>query len=68
MTPKEKFHIRYTADIIVSAEDENEALDLANDALIDMLGDETMELDEIFVIDVVDEILHMIEEEVEEEK
>lgn len=65
MTEKEKFHIRYTADILVYADDENEALDLASDALIDMLGDETMELDEIFMIDVVDEILHIVEEEKE---
>ncbi|HZD43862.1 MAG TPA: hypothetical protein VE134_07370 [Methanomicrobiales archaeon] len=63
---EEIFHIRYTADFIVTAEDETEALDLANDAFIDLLGDENVELDEIFLIDVVDEILHVVEEEEEE--
>jgi hypothetical protein len=67
MAEKELFHIRYTADFLVSAEDEDEAFDLAEDVLVDMFGDEKTELDEIFMIEIVDEVMHVIGEEEEAE-
>lgn len=69
--PLKRFTVRYTATAIVEAKNPREALEIADEAMTDLVLDDDLALTDIFAVELTDEKIHdftqIDEEECEED-
>jgi TATA-binding protein-associated factor Taf7 len=63
---KRMYHVRFTSDFLVPALSRRDALDLAEDAMINLIEDEDCDLGDLFAVTVESDKFHIVEEIVDE--
>jgi len=56
--PLKRFTVRYTATAIVEAKNPREALEIADEAMTDLVLDDDLALTDIFAVELTDEKIH----------
>lgn len=60
------YHVKFTSDFLVPALSRQEALELAEDAMVEMIEDEEIEFGDIFRVTVESNKFHVVTEEEDE--
>lgn len=68
VVPLKRFVIKYTAIAVVEAKNQREALELADEAMTDLVENDELTLDDIFAVELTNDKIHNIAECDEEEE